>query len=102
MLRKIITSSLNMEELTLGCMEDATSYSKELLHTLVHYQSSSMRVLGLATLKDDPDDYLLPELDSSLFQNFRHLQVLLLSYFSKHLYHQLFLKDLTSFTLFCF
>ncbi|XP_034245600.1 F-box only protein 33 [Thrips palmi] len=80
MLRKIATSSLYMEELTLGCMEDATSYSKELLHTLVNYQSASLRVLGLATLKDDPDDYLLPELDSSLFQNFRHLQILSIDY----------------------
>ncbi|KAE8753157.1 hypothetical protein FOCC_FOCC000080 [Frankliniella occidentalis] len=74
MLQKVATS-LQMEELTLGCMEDITSYSKDLLNLLVENQSSTLRILGLATLKDDPDDYLLPEIDGSLFQNFRHLQV---------------------------
>ncbi|XP_052122151.1 F-box only protein 33 [Frankliniella occidentalis] len=79
MLQKVATS-LQMEELTLGCMEDITSYSKDLLNLLVENQSSTLRILGLATLKDDPDDYLLPEIDGSLFQNFRHLQILSIDY----------------------
>lgn len=80
MLHKIAATSLHLEELTLGCMENVTSYSKELLNLLVMNQSSSLCVLGLATLKDDPDDYLLPELDGSLFGNFRHLQILSMDY----------------------
>lgn len=70
--------SYHLNGLSLGCLEELTAYSNKILEEVVQYQRNSIRSLGLASVKYDPDDYALLEIESSLFSSLCNLQV---SYF---------------------
>jgi hypothetical protein len=71
----ILTNTNKFEELSIGCLDDVATYSNVLLQLLANLHSKSIRVLGFATLKCDPEDSSINSLDSHLFQNFINLQV---------------------------
>ena len=73
--RMLIERCRQLEALSLGCSEELTVYVGAFLDLLARHQACSLRYLGLASVKDDPDDYILLDLDSSLFRSFQMLQV---------------------------
>lgn len=80
----ILTNTNKFEELSIGCLDDVAVYSNVLLQLVANLHSKSIRVLGLATLKCDPEDPNVNNLDSHLLQNFINLQVCVK--FSKYAY----------------
>lgn len=76
--RMLVQQCQRLEALSLGCSEELAVYVGALLDLLAHHQACSLRYLGLASVKDDPDDYLLLDLDPSLFRSFQVLQVCIL------------------------
>ncbi|XP_071448888.1 F-box only protein 33-like [Hetaerina americana] len=79
-LKTIIKHSRELEALSLGCSEELATYSCILLNLLGRFQSRSLRQLHLASVKDDPNNYIILDLDYTLFQPFHMLQVLSLDY----------------------
>jgi hypothetical protein len=73
--RMLIEHCRRLEALSLGCSEELTVYVGAFLDLLVRHQSCSLRHLGLASVKDDPDDYILLDFDPTLFRSFHRLQV---------------------------
>jgi len=73
--RMLIERCRQLEALSLGCSEELTVYVGAFLDLLARHQACSLRYLGLASVKDDPDDYILLDLDPSLFRSFQMLQV---------------------------
>lgn len=87
--RMLVEQCQRLEALSLGCSEELTVYIGAFLDLLARHQACSLRYLGLASVKDDPDDYLLLDLDPGLFRSFQMLQVCIL----------LFVADLTVLSL---
>ncbi|KAG8225546.1 hypothetical protein J437_LFUL002062 [Ladona fulva] len=79
-LKSIIRHSRELEVLSLGCSEELATYSYILVDLLGRFQSRSLRQLHLASVKDDPNNYLILDLDHTLFQPFHVLQVLSIDY----------------------
>ncbi|XP_067002724.2 F-box only protein 33 [Anabrus simplex] len=79
-LQMLVRQCRKLEALSLGCSEDFACYAGRVLDLLARYQAGSLRYLKLASLKDDPDDYLLLDLDPAVFRSFHMLQVLSLDY----------------------
>lgn len=73
--RMLIEQCQRLEALTLGCSEELTVYVGAFLDLLARHQACSLRYLGLASVKDDPDDYVLLDVDPALFRSFQMLQV---------------------------
>lgn len=71
----LIEQCRRLEALSLGCSEELTVYVGAFLDLLARHQACSLRYLGLASVKDDPDDYLLLDVDPALFRSFQMLQV---------------------------
>lgn len=79
-MRMLVEQSRHLEALSLGCSEQLTVYVAAFLELLTRHQARSLRRLGLASIKDDPDDYLLLDLDPNQFRSFQLLQVLSVDY----------------------
>ncbi|PSN53043.1 hypothetical protein C0J52_03960 [Blattella germanica] len=79
-MRLLMEQSHRLEALSLGCSEELTVYVSAFLDLLTEHQSCSLRRLGLASVKDDPDDYLLLDLEPNRFRSLQMLQVLSVDY----------------------
>ncbi|XP_034944070.1 F-box only protein 33 [Chelonus insularis] len=76
----IIKNTKRLETLTLGCVEDITLFAREILECLSSYHSEHLTHLGLASVKEIPDNYKVISLDSLVFNNFKHLTILTIDY----------------------
>ncbi|XP_063221046.1 F-box only protein 33 [Bacillus rossius redtenbacheri] len=79
-LEAVIQQSRALETLNLGCSEELVAYAGPVLELLALHQPRSLRHLGLASVKEDPDNYQLVDLDPKWFMAFQKLQVLSLDY----------------------
>lgn len=79
-LHALVQKARRLEALSLGCLEELTTHSKDMLELVAQHQSHSIEMLGLASLKDDPDDYVLMDIDTTLFRSLHSLQILSLDY----------------------
>lgn len=65
-----------LEILSLGCLEEVISaHANIILDNIADKHSDSISVLGLASLKDNPDNYLLSDINTNILQSMKHLQV---------------------------
>lgn len=71
----------NIECLNLGLNEELTYNVSEFLYVLQQSKPERVKQLGLASIKDDPSDYLISNCDSSMFKPFFNLQVIKSTYF---------------------
>lgn len=71
----ILTNTDKFEALSIGCLDDVAVYSNIFLKLIADLHSKSIRVLGLASLKCDPEDSDLASLDYHHLQSFTNLQV---------------------------
>ncbi len=71
----ILMKTNKFEELSIGCLNDVAMYSNQILKSIADHHPKSIRVLGLASLKCDPDEYMLDSLDYRHFESFSNLQV---------------------------
>ncbi|KAG8290185.1 hypothetical protein J6590_088561 [Homalodisca vitripennis] len=83
--------------LSLGCLEElVSSHAKPLLENIAHKHASSITVLGLASIKDYPDDYFITDLNITLLKPLKHLQsstsLFLAAKIARSLNHSLFLR----------
>ncbi|CAH0391614.1 unnamed protein product [Bemisia tabaci] len=78
--QEIITNSRALNVLNFGCNEDLTLHIGSFLELLIKFQAESISTLGLASVKEDFNDYVLPELDVTHFASFPNLQVLSVDY----------------------
>lgn len=79
-LLKIVKTTVCLQALSLGCAEDLAASSGLILESLRHHHTKNLLHLSLASVKDDPDDYVLLELDTSVFRSFTRLSFLTLDY----------------------
>lgn len=79
-LLKIVKTSVSLQALSLGCAEDLAASSGILLEPLCHHHAKHLTHLSLASVKYDPDDYILLELDTTVFRGFPRLSILTLDY----------------------
>ncbi|KAL1462840.1 hypothetical protein WDU94_014646 [Cyamophila willieti] len=79
-LLELVDTSDALETLSLGCSEQLFQSSVLLLDQLVKRHRNSLKCLMLATLRDDPDHYELPNLDVSLMGSFVNLQMCSIDY----------------------
>ncbi|XP_075215156.1 F-box only protein 33-like isoform X2 [Lycorma delicatula] len=83
LLKPILTlaqKSYHLNGLSLGCLEELTANSKNILEEISQYQANSLQTLGLASVKYDPDNYVLFEIDTCLFTSLTNLQILSIDY----------------------
>ena len=78
MMTMLVERSRQLEVLSLGCSEQLTAYVSAFMDLLTQHQACSLRTLGLASVKDNPDDYLMLDLEPNQFRSFQMLQVSLL------------------------
>lgn len=71
----ILNQTDKLEELSIGCLEDLAVYSNKFLKVIAEHHSKSIRVLGIASLKYDPEEYIYDSLDFHHFEHFSNLQV---------------------------
>ncbi|XP_011313575.1 F-box only protein 33 [Fopius arisanus] len=95
-LLKIISTTKQLKVLTLGCNEDLSVRSRELIDTLILHHGKQLTHLGLASVKEDPENYESIHLNPIIFRQFESLVVLTLDY--EHL-NNILLDSLTSGTL---
>jgi len=77
----IVKRSHHLEMLSLGCLEDLiSSHAKSLLENVVNKHANSIQVLGLATIKDNPDDYFITDVNVQLLKPLQNLQMLSIDY----------------------
>lgn len=70
----LIQISQHLERLSLGCCEDLCTYLPQILQSeLINPQH--VKLLGLASMKDDPGSYLILDLDPIMFEPFINIQV---------------------------
>lgn len=79
-LLKIVKTATSLQALSLGCAEDLAASAGLILEPLRHHHAKHLTHLSLASVKDDPDDYILLELDTSVFRSFARLSILTLDY----------------------
>ncbi|XP_057331551.1 F-box only protein 33 [Microplitis mediator] len=77
---KIIETSKRLEALTLGCVEELVLNAGEVLEMLGYYHGKHLTHLGLASVKEDPENYQFVILNSITFQQFISLTILTLDY----------------------
>ncbi|XP_054278398.1 F-box only protein 33-like [Macrosteles quadrilineatus] len=76
-----IRKSHQMEALSLGCLEELiSSHAKNILELIVNKHANNIKVLGLATIKDYPDDYFITDLNIRLLKPLVNLQILSIDY----------------------
>lgn len=66
---------LNLEKFSIGCVENFSHYLEEYLRKMAAYRSDKVTLLGLASVKDNPNEYLDPNFDSILIKPFTNLKV---------------------------
>ncbi|KAH0551261.1 F-box only protein 33 [Cotesia glomerata] len=93
---KIIETSKRLEALTLGCVEELVLNAGEILEVLGYYHGKHLTHLGLASVKEDPENYQFVILNSITFQQFISLTILTLDY---DCLNDTMLESLTSGTL---
>lgn len=77
----IVQKNNHLEELSLGCLEDlVTSFAKSILETIANKPKNSLKVLGLASVKDCPDYYAITDLNINTLKSLTSLQVIWLSF----------------------
>ncbi|XP_048508438.1 F-box only protein 33 isoform X1 [Athalia rosae] len=79
-LLKIVKNALSLQALSLGCAEELAASAGLILSPLKQHQANHLTHLSLASVKYDPDDYILTELDTSVFRSFRRLSILTIDY----------------------
>lgn len=80
-LLKIINTSKQLEALTLGCFEELTARSGEIVTALCsNNHERYITHLGLASVKDDPEDYECAIIDPPTLRSFNRLTVLTIDY----------------------
>lgn len=77
---KIIETSKQLEALTLGCIEELSVKSMEIVEELAHHHGSSLTHLGLASVKEDPENYECHLLSNIALRQFQSLIILTLDY----------------------
>ncbi|XP_043288983.1 F-box only protein 33 [Venturia canescens] len=78
---KIINTSKHLEALTLGCFEELTARSGEIVSALCsNGHERFITHLGLASVKDDPEDYECAIIDPPTLRSFDRLTVLTIDY----------------------
>ncbi|XP_063984787.1 F-box only protein 33 isoform X2 [Diachasmimorpha longicaudata] len=92
-LLKIIATAKQLKALSLGCNEDLSVRLEELIDTLILHHGKHLTHLGLASVKEDPENYEYVSLHPIVFSQFESLVVLTLDY--EHLSDTL-LESLTS------
>ncbi|EEC16721.1 F-box containing protein, putative, partial [Ixodes scapularis] len=76
-IRQVIRTSVSLEHLSLGCLEDLVLQSDSLLALLALHQR---RQLHLASAKEDPDHYPIPEVRLRRLQSLERLSTLGVDY----------------------
>lgn len=71
----ILKNTDKFEELSIGCLHDVAVFSNKFLKLISDHHSKSIRVLGLASLKTDPQEHCFNSLEYRYFENFTYLQV---------------------------
>uniref|UniRef100_A0A131XUJ6 Putative f-box n=1 Tax=Ixodes ricinus TaxID=34613 RepID=A0A131XUJ6_IXORI len=79
-IRQVIRTSVSLEHLSLGCLEDLVLQSDSLLALLALHQRRSLRQLHLASAKEDPDHYPIPEVRLRRLQSLERLSTLGVDY----------------------
>lgn len=64
-----------MSELSLGLNEELLQDTTKYLELLAKLRPEKVRLLGLASLKDEPGNYLINNCDPALFMPFNKLKV---------------------------
>ncbi|CAL7944208.1 unnamed protein product [Xylocopa violacea] len=78
---KIFKTADRLETLSLGCIEDLTTSADVILLNLRKYQAKHLTTLSLASVRDDPDDYIFFKFTSAfMFKSFVRLSILTLDY----------------------
>lgn len=72
----LIQISQHLEKLSLGCCEDLCQYVPQILESQL-INAQNIKVLGLASMKDDPGSYLILDCDPVMFEPFVNIQVYL-------------------------
>jgi len=76
-----VRKSRHLEALSLGCLEELiSSHARNILEVIVNQHASTIKLLGLATIKDYPDDYFITDLNIHLLKPLVHLQILSIDY----------------------
>lgn len=71
----ILSKADQLEELSIGCLDDVAKDSNKFLQLIASHHSKSIRVLGIASLKYDPEEYIHQSLDYHYLNYFSNLQV---------------------------
>ncbi|XP_049816673.1 F-box only protein 33 isoform X2 [Schistocerca nitens] len=79
-LQQLMQNCRSIEFLDLGCLEEICQHASKLTYILGQNHARSLHHLRLASIKDDPECYLLDELPPALFRPFQMLQVLSVDY----------------------
>ncbi|KAK0097154.1 hypothetical protein PV326_003091 [Microctonus aethiopoides] len=93
---KIIETSKQLEVLTTGCVEELSVNAGEIIECLANHQGKHISRIGLASVKEDPENYDLAIVNPIAFRQFEHLTVLTLDY---DYLNDLLLESLTSGTM---
>ncbi|XP_017776891.1 PREDICTED: uncharacterized protein LOC108562901 [Nicrophorus vespilloides] len=75
-----ITEEKSMTRLSFGCLEQLQQKVIDILHHLANVKPDKITTLGLATVKDDPSNYLLNYYDPQLITPFQNLEILSVDY----------------------
>ncbi|KAH7967112.1 hypothetical protein HPB49_022703 [Dermacentor silvarum] len=79
-IRQVICTSCHLEYFSLGCLEDLFHHSDSFLTLLSLHQRLSLSQLHLASVKEDPDHYPIPEIHFWHLQQFKCLTALSIDY----------------------
>ncbi|GLV43555.1 uncharacterized protein CBL_04097 [Carabus blaptoides fortunei] len=79
MIGPLIQIASHLERLSLGCCEDLCQYVPQILQSEL-FNPQNIKVLGLASMKDDPGSYLILDCDPIIFEPFTNIQILSVDY----------------------
>ncbi|XP_046744823.1 F-box only protein 33 [Diprion similis] len=79
-LLEIVKRTISLQALSLGCAEDLAANSGVILDALQYHHAKNLTHLSLASVKEDPDGYILLELDTFVFRSFIRLSILTIDY----------------------
>ncbi|KAK8762573.1 F-box only protein 33 [Amblyomma americanum] len=79
-IRQVICTTNHLEHFSLGCLEDIFHHSDSFLTLLSLHQRRSLSQLYLASVKEDPDHYPIPEVHLRHLHQFECLTALSIDY----------------------
>lgn len=79
-IKQVIRTATHLEHLSLGCLEDLLQHSDHLLALLSLHHRHSLSHLHLASVKDNPDHYPIPEIRLGILSVFDRLRTLSIDY----------------------